>query len=341
MPILTNSNGSVRADSKLSGTWQAEMKDAIRDLGTLVDRLNLPAEFKQEVSAIRDFPVFVPASYLNRIQKGSPTDPLLLQVLPVADEDQFNPGFTADPLLERSSTLTPGLLQKYRRRALMIVAGACAIHCRYCFRRHFPYQESPKSVAHWEPAFAELESDLKINEIILSGGDPLTLVDAKLGQLVNRLEQITNLKRLRIHTRLPVVIPNRITDELVNILSQTGLQSIVVIHVNHAQELDSEVKRRLEQLHDAGILLLNQSVLLRGINDNEKALTDLSERLLECNVLPYYLHQLDPVAGAAHFQVPIERGMKLIAKLRANAPGYAVPRYVQEIPGELNKTVLA
>ena len=237
--------------------------------------------------------------------------------------------------------LRPGLLQKYHGRVLMVTTGACAVHCRYCFRRHFPYAQVPKSPAAWQPAIDQVAADSSVEEVILSGGDPLTLVDDHLAELVDRLARIPHLRRLRVHTRLPVVIPERVTDGLLEAITPARLTPIVVIHANHAAELDQRVADALVRLAEAGVLLLNQAVLLRGVNDNPDALVALSQRLIDLRVVPYYLHQLDRVAGAAHFEVPVEQGKRLIAALRAHLPGYAVPRYVQEIPGQPNKVVLA
>jgi EF-P beta-lysylation protein EpmB len=236
---------------------------------------------------------------------------------------------------------SPGLLQKYRSRVLMVTTGACAVHCRYCFRRHFPYSTGPRSLAEWGEAFAQIEADPTLREVILSGGDPLMLADRPLGELVARLGQIAHLRRLRVHTRLPLLIPERITAELVALLRSTRLTSIVVIHANHPRELEGDAASAIARLADAGIVLLNQTVLLAGINDDLETLVELSERLVELRVLPYYLHQLDRVAGAAHFEVDEARGRELIAGMRAELPGYAVPRYVRETAGAASKLILA
>jgi EF-P beta-lysylation protein EpmB len=338
MTILATQSDSVRAGS---GTWQQHMKWAIRDLDSLRERLDLPADTSLGAESASQFPVFVPLPLLGRMKPGDLNDPLLRQVLPVRSEDQSPPDFKLDPLGETESTLTPGLLQKYAGRVLLVTTGACAVHCRYCFRRHFPYEQSPTSPSQWEPAIAQIAADDSIEEVILSGGDPLTIVDQQLETLVNRLGQIGHLKRLRIHTRLPIMIPQRITDRLVEFLSQGPLQPIVVIHVNHANELDESVAVALKALIDANVMLLNQTVLLRGINDEANTLIELSKRLLECCVLPYYLHQLDPVIGTSHFKVQRERGIELVMQMRAALPGYAVPRYVKELEGERSKTVWA
>jgi EF-P beta-lysylation protein EpmB len=304
--------------------------------------LDLPADFAaQALAAAGDFPLFVPREFLSRIRPGDPHDPLLRQVLPVLAEQEIVPGFSTDPVDDRAAQRTPGLLQKYPGRALLITTGACAVHCRYCFRRHFPYQEAPKSLSAWEPAFRAIEEDSSLHEVLLSGGDPLVMVDDFLARLAERLAAIPHLRRLRIHTRLPIMIPGRVCSELLNWLTGTRLTPIVVVHANHSAELDDAVAAAFGQLVDAGIVVLNQAVLLRGVNDSVEALAALCERLVDLRVMPYYLHQLDPVAGGAHFEVPVSRGRELMAQLTARLPGYAVPRYVRELPGESSKTAIA
>lgn len=323
-------------------SWQRSLADAVRDPAELVALLNLPAEFAaRALDAARGFPLLVPRSYLERMVPGNPRDPLLLQVLPVDRECQPVDGFHEDAVGEGLSRIVPGLLRKYPGRALMIATGACAVHCRYCFRRHYPYGQEPRRLDEWEPAFAALEADDSIHEVLLSGGDPLVLNDARLEHLVARLESIRHLKRLRIHTRLPIVLPNRVTVELIDLLKRTRLQPWVVVHSNHAAEIAGDCANALRTLVEAGIPILNQAVLLRGVNDSVDALAELSEKLVDLGVLPYYLHQLDRVAGAAHFEVPIDRGVELIELVRRRLPGYAVARYVREIPGERCKTPLA
>lgn len=314
----------------------------MRDPAELCRLLALPPDFAERaVAGSADFPLFVPRGYLARIRPGDPHDPLLRQVLPLTDETAVVPGYTTDPVDDSAAERTPGLLQKYAGRALLITTGACAVHCRYCFRRHYPYAEAPKSLAAWEPALAEIAADASLHEVLLSGGDPLVLVDDFLAQMAERLAGIAHLRRLRIHTRLPIVIPERVCDDLFRWLTGTRLTPIVVVHANHAAELDDRVAHAMAALVDAGIVVLNQAVLLRGVNDSVEALAALCERLVDLRVIPYYLHQLDPVAGAAHFQVDQREGRELVEKLASRLPGYAVPRYVREIPGQPNKTVIA
>lgn len=322
-------------------SWKSQFQTAIRDPLELCDRLRLPDSFREPaVRAAADFPVFAPANYVARMKLGDPTDPLLRQVLPVEDEVLQVEDFVLDPVGDQSAKRRPGLIQKYRGRVLLITTGACAIHCRYCFRRHYPYHEEPMSLADWQPAIRAIREDKSVHEVILSGGDPLSLADPRLSELLAELDRIGHLKRLRVHTRLPVVIPDRMTPELLNCLAGTHMQCYFVYHVNHANELSDDVLRQAGRLRTAGLTLLNQAVLLRGVNDSLTALADLCEKLSDHGVLPYYLHQLDRVQGAAHFEVPISRGRQLLTQLRARLPGYAVPRYVQEISGESNKIVL-
>lgn len=322
--------------------WRTELKNAIRDPAQLLAALDLPQELVEPArAAAASFPLLAPWPYIGRMTPGSLDDPLLRQVLPLRAELGDVEGFRDDAVGDLAAAKSAGLLQKYQGRALLITTGACAVHCRYCFRRHFPYSTAPRSVNDWEPALELLRADNSIDEVLLSGGDPLTLVDSTLAELAERLAAIPHIRRLRIHTRLPIVIPQRVTAELLDWLRGTRLTPIMIVHANHAQEIDESVAAALARLGDAGVPLLNQTVLLRGVNDSEAALIALSRRLVDLRVMPYYLHQLDRVAGAAHFEVPVERGLELMAAIRQQLPGYAVPRYVQEIAGEAHKRVLA
>ncbi|HUE73183.1 MAG TPA: EF-P beta-lysylation protein EpmB [Pirellulaceae bacterium] len=323
-------------------TWQAAMRSAVRDVPQLLSLLSLGDEWLIAAQkAAAGFPLFAPREFIDRMEIGNPHDPLLRQVLPLGEELVAQEGFTADPVGDLAAQKAPGLLHKYHGRALLVTTGACAIHCRYCFRRSYPYSDGPRSLADWEPALEAIADDSTIEEILLSGGDPLTIVDSQLAALVQRLDAIDHIRRLRIHTRLPIVIPQRVNDELLGWLRGTRLTPIVVVHANHPQEIDEAVAQSLARLVDAGIPVLNQSVLLRGVNDHAAALIELSRRLVNLRVMPYYLHQLDRVEGAAHFEVPVCRGIDLIDQMRRELPGYAVPRYVQEIAGDEGKRVLA
>jgi L-lysine 2,3-aminomutase len=317
------------------------MKDAVRDVDELCRLLDLPQEFAAMArEASRQFRLFAPRGFVARMGVGNPDDPLLRQVLPVAEEMAEVPGFTVDPVRDDLAERQPGLLHKYHGRVLLVATGACAIHCRYCFRRHFPYEETPRSIADWQRSLSEIAADESVHEVILSGGDPLTLVDAILLELVDAIAAIPHVRRLRIHTRLPIVIPERVTDELIGILRGSRLTPIVVLHANHANELDAHVESAISRFSDSGLVLLNQAVLLAGVNDSVDAQAALCERLVDVRVVPYYLHQLDRVAGAAHFEVPIETGRRIIRQLRDRLPGYAVPRYVAEVPGAGSKAII-
>jgi EF-P beta-lysylation protein EpmB len=333
------SRPQIEAESPVR--WQTLLKTAIRDPRTLCQYLQLPSSWISDAEqAARLFPLFAPLPYVDRIERGNPADPLLRQILPLQEEFDSPPGFVTDPVGDEEARLAPGLLHKYQGRALMIVTGACAIHCRYCFRRHYPYSEQPHSLDQWAPALQAIEEDESLEEIILSGGDPLTLVDSQLAELATRLADIKHLKRIRIHTRLPIMIPERVNDALLEWLTGTRLTPVFVIHCNHPAEIDDSVAASLGRLSDAGIPLLNQAVLLRGINDHETTLVNLMQQLVNLRVIPYYLHQLDPVRGAHHFEVPVARGLALMEHLKSHLPGYAVPRYVQERAGEAGKTEL-
>lgn len=313
-------------------TWQQSLARAIRDPRVLLQRLGLPENLlPAATAAAATFPLMVTESYLSRIQTGDVDDPLLKQVLPLAEELLDAPGFVTDAVDDQAFRVAPGLLQKYQGRALMVVTGACAIHCRYCFRRHYPYGEEPRRLDDWLPALRALAADDSIHEVLLSGGDPLMLTDQRLGELLQRLEDIPHLRRVRIHSRLPIVLPNRLTDSFLELLLSSRLTPIMVVHANHPNELANDCLSGLRRLVRSGITTLNQSVLLGGINDCAEILVELSERLIDAGVIPYYLHQLDRVRGASHFEVDEVVGRQLIEVLRQRLPGYAVPKYVREI----------
>lgn len=309
--------------------WQRDLREAYQRPADLLADLGLPVASRM---ASERFPFRVPRPYAARMRPGDPADPLLLQVLPRAEENAPTPGFVADPVGDLAAEQAPGLLHKYDGRALLLVTGACAVHCRYCFRQHFPYA-GKLGEDKLAAACAALAADESIREIILSGGDPLTLRDEALGWIVARLARIPQLRRLRLHTRLPVVIPNRVTDGLVAVLARTRLKPVVVLHVNHAREIDDTLAAAARRLAEARIPLFNQAVLLAGVNDEITTLAELSEALFETGITPYYLHLLDRVAGAAHFDVPADRARALAAGLRARLPGYLVPRLVKEVAG--------
>ena len=322
-------------------SWQKAMKGAIRNSTELLESLNLSSDLVQtSKSGEKQFPVFVPLEFLRRMRPGDANDPLLLQVLPRPGESNVDPAFDFDPVGDAQVEKAPGLLHKYVGRVLLIVSGACGVHCRYCFRRHYPYSTAPKSIDRWLPAIDYIESDPSIHEVILSGGDPLTVVDEHLATLVDRLDAIPHLKRLRIHTRMPIVIPQRVDQQLCGWLRGTRLSKWVVLHINHAQEIDLHVLEAIARLKLTGAMVLNQAVLLRGINDSVEQLEFLCHRLVDCGVVPYYLHQLDRVSGATHFESDRARGLAIMEELAKRLPGYAVPKYVVEIAGEPNKTMI-
>ncbi len=314
--------------------WQRELALAITDPAELIDTLHLdPGLLPAAHRAARAFGLRVPRGFAARMRVGDPRDPLLRQVLPLEAETRRVPGFDTDPLGEGASLVSAGVLSKYHGRALVIATGACAVHCRYCFRRHFPYQQARAATAHWSGALAELARDPELTEVILSGGDPLALADHKLAEFAAGIERLGHVRRLRIHTRLPVVLPGRVDEGLSEWLGALRLQKVVVLHANHANEIDSAVASACAALARCGVTLLNQSVVLRGVNDSARALVDLSEALFGAGVLPYYLHLLDPVAGAAHFDVPQIEAAELVRQAAGRLPGYLVPRLVREVPG--------
>jgi len=318
--------------------WQSMLANAVTSIDELLALLSLEARaLSVSVDACRDFPLRVPRGFIARMKKGDPFDPLLLQVLPTCEELEIVPGYTHDPLKERVCNPAPGLLHKYEGRVLLIPAGGCAVNCRYCFRRHFPYEEQRLGDREWAAVYDYVANHSSINEVILSGGDPLLVKDQRLTRLIDDLAGFSHVKRVRIHTRLPVVIPERVTKELVQALSKTRLQSIVVLRINHANEIDEHVGCAVEKLRAAQVTVLNQAVLLKGVNDDAEQLVMLSERLFEVGILPYYLHMLDKVAGAAHFAVDEKRAVDLMEALRIKLPGFLVPKLVREVPGAAYK----
>ncbi|EIC84600.1 EF-P beta-lysylation protein EpmB [Serratia sp. M24T3] len=321
--------------------WLYQLGDVITDPDELLTllALNDHAELQQGHDARRLFPLRVPRAFVARMQPGDPQDPLLLQVLTAREEFITAPGYSTDPLDEQKSVV-PGLLHKYRNRALLLVKGGCAVNCRYCFRRHFPYQENQGNKNNWSQALEYIRTQPELDEIIFSGGDPLMAKDHELDWLITRLEEIPHIKRLRIHTRLPVVIPARITRELCQRLSESRLQVLLVTHINHANEIDDTLRDSMTRLKKAGVTLLNQSVLLRGVNDCADKLAMLSNALFDAGILPYYIHVLDKVQGAAHFMVEDEEARMLIKGLLSRVSGYLVPTLTREIGGEPSKTPL-
>ena len=330
----------TRKIDSVEQNWLKQLTNAISDPQTLLHTLNLdPQPWEKGFAARKQFAMRVPESFVSRMEKGNPNDPLLLQVLPIADEFQETPGFTLDPLLEQDNE-QPGLLHKYKNRVLLVLKGGCAINCRYCFRRHFPYQDNPGSKRIWNENLKYIAQHNEIDEVILSGGDPLMAKDEEITWLVNELESIAHVKTLRIHTRLPVVIPARVTPALLETLANSRFNIVVVTHINHANEIDDSLRLALLALRQAGVTLLNQSVLLARVNDNSAALLALSHALFSAGVLPYYLHVLDKVQGAAHFLVPDEIARQLMHEMISQTSGYLIPRLTREVGGQSSKTPL-
>lgn len=328
--------------------WQQELARAVRDPVELLALVGLtPGDLAPSVSAASlqaaaaDFPLRVPHSFIARIRRGDPTDPLLRQVLAMPAELLNVPGYVADPLEETAARGAPGLLQKYQGRALLVATGACAVHCRYCFRRHYDYSaDHPEGEPRWSAALEAIGNSPELDEIILSGGDPLSLTNTRLAQLFDRLDAMPQLRRIRIHTRTPIVLPSRVDKGLCDLLLQRRDKLVIVVHANHAAELDAPTTAALQALGKVATAVLNQSVLLAGVNDNVDALASLSHALFAAGVLPYYLHQLDRVAGAAHFAVDDPVALQLHDALQARLPGYLVPRLVREVPGASGKSLV-
>lgn len=321
-----------RDASAAAPRWQRELTDAIRDPAELCDLLGIEAVARPAVAT--GFPLLVPRGFAARMGRGDPRDPLLLQVLPLGAEDASPPGWSNDPLAEGAALAAPGLVRKYRGRALLLLTGGCAINCRYCFRREFAYAEHGATRRGVAAGLAAIAVDESIDEVILSGGDPLLVDDHFLAEVLARLDGMPHVRRLRIHTRLPVVLPSRVTPGLVDVLQASRLARVIVIHANHPREIDAAVATAVRTLAATPAMLLNQSVLLAGINDSAATLAALSERLVEIGVAPYYLHLLDRVRGAAHFEVAESRATEIHRRLQDSLPGYAVPRLVREVPGE-------
>ncbi|MDH2567015.1 EF-P beta-lysylation protein EpmB [Acinetobacter baumannii] len=322
--------------------WQSQLSDLITDPLELLNLLELSTDqlLSGAILASEKFKLRVPRAFVGKMNVKDPLDPLLLQVLPHHLELEEHPEFVTDPLGEEAANQLPGVLHKYKSRFLLTLTGACAVHCRYCFRRHFPYQENLPKNEDWLKIKNYIESNPDINEVILSGGDPLTLSNRKLALWLERLSSLKQVKILRIHSRVPIVIPNRIDEELISLLKNSRLRIILVVHSNHASELDDFTCSKLLQLSEHHITVLNQAVLLKGVNDSAQTLTDLSYRLFEARVMPYYLHVLDKVKGAQHFDLIPSEIDAIYQDVLASLPGYLVPKLVREIAGEKNKTPL-
>ncbi len=324
------------------GRWQRELADAITSPAKLLAMLDLdPALADAAIAAGAGFQLRVPHAFVRRMRRGDPRDPLLRQILPLAAELTTAPGFVADPLAEQASITAPALLHKYQGRALIITTGACAVHCRYCFRREFPYADQAHDNPRQTLALAAIAADPTITEVLLSGGDPLSLSDQRLSALTTTLDAIAHVERIRVHTRQPIVLPARVDTGLLRWIASVRKPLVIVLHTNHANEIDDEVCSAIQKLRQPHVTLLNQAVLLAGVNDSVDALAELSQKLFRCGVLPYYLHLLEQVRGTAHFDVCQSRAEELVGLLAARMPGYLVPRLAREVPGQPAKVTLA
>ncbi|MDB2384733.1 EF-P beta-lysylation protein EpmB [Endozoicomonas sp.] len=334
--MITRSEPSVHTHS-----WQQALSNTISSPQELLDLLELEHSLLPDaIKADKLFALRVPRAFVAKMEKGNPRDPLLLQVLPLGQELEKTPGYTLDPLGEASQTPCNGVIHKYHGRLLLITSGACAINCRFCFRRHYPYESNQLGGEQWQNALEYIAADDSIQEVILSGGDPLTSSDKRLANLAQALNNIPHVTTLRIHTRLPLMIPERITDDMFQWFTGGRLKPVMVIHCNHANEIDRSVETALSRLHAAGAVLLNQTVLLKGINDSAHTLTDLSKKLFQSSVMPYYLHVLDRVQGAAHFDIDERAAAQLIRNMMKRSPGYLVPKLVRESPNMPNKQLI-
>jgi EF-P beta-lysylation protein EpmB len=342
-PLPTPSTPPAPAPLPVIPAWQRAFGTSFRNAADLLAFLELDPSSRPADAGLDpnpNFPLRVPRAYAARMRKGDWNDPLLRQVLALNSENTPHPGFTSDAVGDHAAQDGPGVLRKYQGRALLVLTGECAVHCRYCFRREYPYADQALSRDAWEETYARLGADPSVEELLFSGGDPLSLSDAKLRWHFGQGLLLSNVRRLRVHTRLPVVLPDRVDDSLLSLIAETASQKplYLVLHINHAREIGPELEHAAARLRAAGAVLLNQSVLLRGVNDSVEALEVLSLRLLDAGILPYYLHQLDRVRGAHGFEVPEAEGLRLIEELRKRVPGYGLPRYVREVAGEGSKT---
>ncbi|MFC3121186.1 EF-P beta-lysylation protein EpmB [Agaribacter flavus] len=323
---------------EVESDWQKELADAFTTPESLLDYLGFSSQdYQAHFSARQLFPMRVPRFFADLMQKRQWNDPLLQQVIPRQEEFLDVEGFSADPLLEQNNN-TAAMLQKYKNRVLLIVKTGCAVNCRYCFRRHFPYQQNSVNKAQWLEIFRQIAEDKAVDEVILSGGDPLMAKDKQLAWMIQAIQSIPHVKRLRIHTRLPVVMPSRVTPELTTCLAKTSLQTIVVFHINHANEVSTALSQACQKLKEAGTTLLNQGVFLKNINDNATSIAALNEALFETGILPYYMYLLDKVKGASHFDIEDNKAKAIMREVLTMQSGYLVPKLMREVAGKASKT---
>jgi len=332
--------GVNQLQESLLWDWQKASKQTVNDIPSLATLLELDTKALPSIVATNDFELRVPMPFVNRMEKGNINDPLLKQILPTTHELDTQVGFTNDPLNEQHYNSCPGLIHKYASRVLLTAAVSCPINCRYCFRRHFPYADNRLNPKNWQAALDYIANNDSIKEVILSGGEPLLLNDRMLSALLDKIESIEHVKLIRIHTRFPVVVPQRLTATLCTRLSTSRCKISMVMHINHPNEIDEHFKRCVLPLITSPVTLLNQSVLLKSINDDIQTLTDLSYTLFDAGLLPYYLHATDPVSGTAHFTVSDDKAQQLVSELTASLPGYLVPTLVREVSGKQAKTRL-
>ncbi|MCL1623052.1 EF-P beta-lysylation protein EpmB [Moraxella sp. Tifton1] len=332
-PSKISTKISLQAPS--GDSWQEELADGLSDVRQLCEYLGLDLSPHHEP---KSFKLKVPKAFADKMKKGDVNDPLLLQVLPDIQETMVTAGYTHDPLIENAQNPIKGLLHKYKNRVLITTTGACAVHCRYCFRQHFDYQSNMPNTQQIAKIAEYVASHTEVDEVILSGGDPLSLSHRRLSMWFDAISAMSNIKTVRIHTRLPVVLPNRVDDQLIQLLSNCPKNIIMVLHINHANEIDEHLRHKCQQLRRIGVTLLNQTVLLKTINDDVDTLCQLSRALFTAGILPYYLHVLDKVQGAAHFDLPIARAIQIYWGMLENLSGYLVPKLVQELPNQPYKT---
>lgn len=318
--------------------WKHSLQQAVRSVDELLSLLNILDPLDVDVDS--HFPLRVPREFIAKMRLRDPNDPLLLQILPLKEENIRVPLYTTDPVQERAANIHPGIIHKYPSKVLLTPTGACAVHCRYCFRRHYPYQENTPNEAQWAQNMAYIHSKPEITEVILSGGDPLSLSDIKLSALIKMIEHIPHIQIVRIHTRFPVMIPSRITDLLLDAVTSARLQTVFVLHINHPNEIDAALADAVHALRARGFTVLNQSALLKGVNDHSDTLIELSYRLFQAGILPYYINLLDKVAGAHHFDIPRSEAIKLMSRQQAALPGYLMPKWVVDQPGAQSKISL-
>jgi EF-P beta-lysylation protein EpmB len=343
VPGSKSDNGTISNPESNNREWQKDMQKAFRRLDALLDYVHLDANNAPFPLALDPtFPILVTTSFADSMKKGDWLDPLLLQILPLGSEENPSLGFQNDAVGDLPAQIIPGLLHKYASRALLMVSPNCAIHCRYCFRREFPYADLPHGQQAWEPAWEYLKTAQGIDEIVFSGGDPLFLDNRRLQSLLQAATALPNIHTIRFHTRLPIVLPSRMDARLLELFKITAAKKtlVIVIHANHSHELGELAAGALSLLRASGAMLLNQTVLLKDVNDNADTLVKLSQRLIHLGVLPYYLHQLDRVTGTAHFEVAESLGLELMEEMRRRLPGYAIPKYVREVAGQKYKSAL-